>query len=413
MAFTRLEPTGINIAATFTFANVVTSDLNATGNVNLGSISNLKISGGTADYFLKTDGSGSLSWAAVSGGGGTNNISNGTSNVSIDTINSNVTISVGGTSNIISASTLGATVTGYVTASGNISAPYFIGNGALLTGISGGSSYANANVASYLPTYTGNVSANYFIGNGSQLTGLPASYSNANVASYLPTFTGNIAGGNINVTGNVSANYFLGNATRAGTVTTAAQPNITSVGTLTSLSVTGLVTAGNIKTSSIQDTTGTTTIQTKYNNKVGDVGITGNLVVGTGGAGNVTATYFIGDGSQLTGISGGGWSASFAKNYYWQGPIQVNTGTQRLYVPANSTVTKASFNLVTAGTTDTVVVTKKNGTAIDTTTMGNGVSNTTSTLSASLTLTDYLTVDIPTAGASAIGLYVTYLLVPN
>lgn len=366
MAFTRLEPTGVNTAATFTFANAVAGNLTANDNLIVSNISKVKIDGGTAGYVIQTDGTGNLTWAAQSGGGGSStSISNGTSNVSIGTLNGNVTIGVGGTSNIITASTLGANVTGYVTASGNIS-------------------------------------ASYFIGNGSQLTGLPAGYANSNVASYLPTYTGNI-----------SANYFLGNATRAGTVTTAAQPNITSVGTLSSLSVTGLVTSGNIKTSTIQDNTGTTTIQTKYNNTIGDVGITGNLVVGTSGTGNVTATYFIGDGSQLTGINGGGGSASFAKNYYWQGPIQVNTGTQRLYVPANSTVTNASFNLVTAGTTDTVIVTKKNGTAIDTTTMGNGVSNTTSILSASLTLTDYLTVDITTAGASAIGLYVTYLLVPN
>ena len=48
--------------------------------------------------------------------------------------------------------------------------------------------------------------------------------------------TGNISGGNINVTNIV------------GTMTTASQPNITSVGTLSSLSVTGNVTAGNLIT---------------------------------------------------------------------------------------------------------------------------------------------------------------------
>jgi len=40
----------------------------------------------------------------------------------------------------------------------------------------------------------GNITGNYILGNGSQLTGLSATYSNANVASYLPTYTGNIAG---------------------------------------------------------------------------------------------------------------------------------------------------------------------------------------------------------------------------
>lgn len=58
---------------------------------------------------------------------------------------------------------------------------------------------------------------------------------------------------NITSTGNISASYFLGNgsaltgitAASAGTVTTAAQPNITSVGTLTSLVVSGNLTPTN------------------------------------------------------------------------------------------------------------------------------------------------------------------------
>ena len=59
--------------------------------------------------------------------------------------------------------------------------------------------------------------ANYFSGNGSLLSSLTGA----------------------NVTGQV------GNALVAGTVYTAAQPNITSVGTLTSLDVTGNLTSGN------------------------------------------------------------------------------------------------------------------------------------------------------------------------
>jgi hypothetical protein len=39
--------------------------------------------------------------------------------------------------------------------SANISGNYILGNGAFLTGISGGSTYGNANVAAYLPTYDG------------------------------------------------------------------------------------------------------------------------------------------------------------------------------------------------------------------------------------------------------------------
>lgn len=142
----------------------------------------------------------------------------------------------------------------------NVTATYFSGDGSLLTNVSGSTSYSNSNVAAYLPTYDGNVSANFFIGNGSQLTGLPASYSNVNVAAYLPTYTGNVSAafylGNgsqlTSITGTNVSGYVANadHATVANTVTTNAQPNITSVGTLSSLTVGGtstLGTAGNIK----------------------------------------------------------------------------------------------------------------------------------------------------------------------
>jgi hypothetical protein len=50
--------TGVNVAGT----------LNVTGQSNLGAVGNVKITGGTADYVLKTDGTGNLSWVAQSGG---------------------------------------------------------------------------------------------------------------------------------------------------------------------------------------------------------------------------------------------------------------------------------------------------------------------------------------------------------
>ena len=51
---------------------------------------------------------------------------------------------------------------------------------------------------------SGTVQAAYFIGDGSQLTAIPTTglYSNANVASYMPTYSGNVA--NITITGNVT-----------------------------------------------------------------------------------------------------------------------------------------------------------------------------------------------------------------
>jgi hypothetical protein len=56
--------TGSNITSDLGLANV-----NVSGNANLGSVSNVKISGGTSGQFLSTDGSGNLSWATGGTGG--------------------------------------------------------------------------------------------------------------------------------------------------------------------------------------------------------------------------------------------------------------------------------------------------------------------------------------------------------
>ena len=53
--------TGVNIAGTL---NATENVAFSGANVNLGSVSNLHISGGTANYVLQTDGAGNLNWAA-------------------------------------------------------------------------------------------------------------------------------------------------------------------------------------------------------------------------------------------------------------------------------------------------------------------------------------------------------------
>ena len=206
-----------------------------------------------------------------------------------------------------------------VSAVGNVTAPYFIGNGSQLTGLP--VPYGNSNVVTLLAGFgsntistTGNVSGGYFIGNGSTLT--------------------NIAGANVSGTvANATYATTAGSATTAGTVTTAAQGNITSVGVLTSLSATGNVTGGNLLTSAevvasgvIQTGTGFSTggyLSVNGSTDLHDTNIIGTLSVNVirsddstvvliedgveidGDAvvnGNVTADYFIGDGSQLTGL---------------------------------------------------------------------------------------------------------------
>jgi len=318
MAFTKLEPTGVNTSATFAFSNVsITGNLTVSEKTNLGAVGNITITGGTSGYVLGTDGSGALSWVAQTGGGGT------------DYSNANVASYLPTFTGELSA--------GNINASGNITATYVIGNGSQLTGLP--ASYSNTNVAAYLPTYTGNISANYFIGNGSSLT--------------------HITGANID--GQVSSSLV------AGTVTTAAQPNITSTGTLNSVTVNGtanLIGSSNVSlgpignvhitggtsgqylqtdgsgtlswatvssgsTSNISNGTSNVNIATSGGNVTTSVGGTANVLVvssdgadiegnlevstniiaGTGsggsisGANSVSANYFTGNGSLLVGLN--------------------------------------------------------------------------------------------------------------
>jgi len=168
-------------------------------------------------------------------------------------------------------------------------ANYFIGNGALLTGITTGTTYANSNVADYLPTYTGNVSANYFIGNGSTLTNITGANISGNVTYAITSNWANIANSisGANVTGQVA------NALITGTVYTNAQPNITSVGTLANLDVTGNVSANYF----IGNGSQLTGLPAGYANSNVDA----YLPTYTG---NVSANYFIGNGSRLTSLTG-------------------------------------------------------------------------------------------------------------
>ena len=215
-----------------------------------------------------------------------------------------------------SLSVTGNATIGNVNTVGNVTATYFIGNGSQLTGLP--SSYSNANVAAYLPTYTGNlnpntvsaagnITGNYVLGNGSQLTGM---YSNASVAAYLPTYTGNILANTISATSNITAQYFVGN----GSQLTGIQATV--VGVLPSLSVTGNTNTGNLN--SLGKITADSNIETPgtiFSGNIvnsGTAQINGNVLAGNvnvlgliSSQGNITVNsgnYFVGNGRYLTGL---------------------------------------------------------------------------------------------------------------
>ena len=182
-------------------------------------------------------------------------------------------ITVGANDNIAtllynSASNVWATNIG-ITATGNVTAPYFIGNGALLTGII---SYSNANATSLLASFgsntistTGNITAGYFIGNGSQLTGI-TSYANANAVAYGEAGWA----GNIIPSGN--AVYSLGNATNQWNDLYVSNATIFMNNVPISLS------AGNVLTvngNAVLQNNSNSTISTTGNITAGNIGITG------------------------------------------------------------------------------------------------------------------------------------------
>ena len=138
------------------------------------------------------------------------------------------TISTAGitTGTVTSLAATSANIVSLRASSANINSQYTLptvrttGNGYVLVGFTDGSTdwqatstlYGNANVAAFLANFgsntvntTGNITAGYFLGNGALLTGLSSIYSNANVAAYLPTYTGLIgevnSGGNANING--------------------------------------------------------------------------------------------------------------------------------------------------------------------------------------------------------------------
>jgi hypothetical protein len=180
---------------------------------------------------------------------------------------------------------------GELIAVGNISGNYVLGNGALLTGVI--TSVANINSGTSnvsILTPNGNIiagvngTANVLVitSTGATVTGTLNSTGNATVGNISAT---NINGtlttvaqpnitsvgtlGSLSVSGNVSAGNVTGTLV-TGTLTTVAQPNITSVGTLTSLTVTGNITGGNLSV-----TTGAVSLGSIVNansNGVGNIG---------------------------------------------------------------------------------------------------------------------------------------------
>lgn len=143
-----------------------------------------------------------------------------------------------------------------------------------LSTINGGSSFLIQDLTNNRDTVPGGnftVTTNYY---GSAVAGITMTV--ANVAGSL---VGNIYANNVIVansiitsgtgasyTGNITGNYVIANLGLVGTLSTSAQPNITSLGNLTTLTVTGNASIGNITANGKTDMCGGTIYGVHYVN---------------------------------------------------------------------------------------------------------------------------------------------------
>ena len=167
--------------------------------------------------------------------------------------------------------------------------------------------------------------------------------ANNTVTTSILSASGNINAGNIDGGNLVTANYFL------GVLTTAAQPNITSVGTLSSLTVSGNVNANIVNANYLYGdgsnitniSVSTSSTITNGTSNVNIPSTNGNVLISVGGTANVAnftstgttflntvtmgnatlgntanANYFIGSGNNLSNIQGANVSGTVANATY-------------------------------------------------------------------------------------------------
>ena len=205
-------------------------------------------------------------------------LASGITTSSLTTVGTLSNLTATGNINLTSASNVSLGAVGNVKITGGSSGQVIQtdGSGNLSFVSISSSSISNGNSNVNIGTANGNVTISA-VGN----TTITVTGTGANITGYA-NISGNLVAANANLGNLASANYFT------GTLTTNAQPNITSVGTLTSLDVTGNITNGNITGGNLVSAnyvTGTLTTNAQPN--ITSVGTLANLSV----TGNVIANY--------------------------------------------------------------------------------------------------------------------------
>jgi len=237
--------------------------------------------GGTVSTSTTTGAMIILGGAGIGGNLYSSNVNTGNITATAAAISGNITAGNVNGGNLVTANFFTGTLT--TAAQPNITS---VGTLTLLA-VTGNITGGNIGTAGVI-TATGNITGGNL--SGTNVTGTLTTAAQPNVTSVGTltslAVTGNITGGNVTGGNLVTANFFT------GTLTTAAQPNVTSVGTLTGLGVTGNITAGNVNGGNLVSAnfvTGTLTTAAQPN--VTSVGTLTSLNV----TGNVTANNFVGN----------------------------------------------------------------------------------------------------------------------
>ena len=345
----RTNIAGATIATTHSGGVAVTGVVSATGNITGGNLSVTSISGTlttAAQTNITSVGTlGSLTVTANVAGGNlttagqisaTGNITGGNLSILGDTVMTG-NLTVNGTTTTINSNTV--TTNDLLVNMANNAATAAAANGGGIAVGPAGNAYASVTYNSTANIWT--------LSNGANTPGIFSATGNITGGNLLTSgavsATSTVTGSQFNGSGagltsipaaNVTGTLSVNTTGYAATVSSAAQPNITSVGTLSSLAVTGNITGGNLSGTSIVGTL-TTASQTNITSvgTLGSLSVTGNV-----NAGNVIATHY-GSGAGLSSITGANV-----------------TGTVASATTAGTVTTAAQPNITSVGTLSSVTV---------------------------------------------------------
>jgi hypothetical protein len=339
------------------------------GKLQLGDVANLVMDGGASGYVLQTDGLGNLTWTAQTGGsggggaGGSNTtvqfndsgLPNGVAAFTFNKNSNTLTVSTGNifTNNVYASSSMGV-------GTSSLSYKFQVEGGrALITPSSEAYAVGVRYNSSTNGVWLGSPSANAFqISNfgGTAYVNIDNS-GNVGIGNSSPTHKLSVTG-----TTNISGNANVGNLGSAGIISATGNVSGGNLSTGGSLSVTGNANIGNLGTAQVLASanviapqlisnvaTGTAPFVVSSNTVVANLNAdlldgyttssanTANTIALRDASGNISANYFIGNGSQLTGLS----------------TSSLSNGNSNVSIPAAN----GNVNISSAGNANILVVT--------------------------------------------------------